>query len=256
MADVAAPTPDNDQQPLQQPEIAADASLSEPPAEAVAAAAEAVAAAAEPAEVRAAEEVEAAETVSEAAAEAVGPTDVAPTEVAPVEAAQVQEAPVQEETVVAAAAPTEPEPVAAGVVPAEPVITPSEAPLAMPTVASTIEVPASAPGGQTSGEGGEWELLVEKLRQWIGSGQLQEQWQASRTPLSLLAGLIALLLVLRLYGALLAVIDSLPLLPGLLELAGLIAVVQFSLTRLVRSEERRSLIQSLQQRWKSFRGQG
>jgi len=249
MADVAAPTPDNDQQPLQQPEIAADASLSEAPAEAVAAAAEA-------AEVRAAEEVEAAETVSEAAAEAVGPTEVAPTEVAPVEAAQVQEAPVQEEAVVSAAAPTEPEPVAADVVPAEPVITPSEAPLAMPTVASTIEVPASAPGGQTSGEGGEWELLVEKLRQWIGSGQLQEQWQASRTPLSLLAGLIALLLVLRLYGALLAVIDSLPLLPGLLELAGLIAVVQFSLTRLVRSEERRSLIQSLQQRWKSFRGQG
>lgn len=249
MADVAAPTPDNDQQPPQQPEIAADASLSEAPAEAVAAAAEA-------AEVRTAEEPEAAETVSEAAAEAVGPTEVAPTEVAPVEAAQVQEAPVQEEAVVSAAAPTEPEPVAADVVPAEPVITPSEAPLAMPTVASTIEVPASAPGGQTSGEGGEWELLVEKLRQWIGSGQLQEQWQASRTPLSLLAGLIALLLVLRLYGALLAVIDSLPLLPGLLELAGLIAVVQFSLTRLVRSEERRSLIQSLQQRWKSFRGQG
>ena len=256
MADVAAPTPDNDQQPPQQPEIAADASLSEAPAEAVVAAAEAVAAAAEAAEVRTAEEPEAAETVSEAAAEAVGPTEVAPTEVAPVEAAPVEAAQVQEEAVVAAAAPTEPEPVAAGVVPAEPVITPSEAPLAMPTVASTIEVPASAPGSQTSGEGGEWELLVEKLRQWIGSGQLQEQWQASRTPLSLLAGLIALLLVLRLYGALLAVIDSLPLLPGLLELAGLIAVVQFSLTRLVRSEERRSLIQSLQQRWKSFRGQG
>jgi hypothetical protein len=248
MADVAAPTPDNDQQPLQQPEIAADASLSEAPAEAVAAAAEA-------AEVRAAEEPEAAETVSETAVEAVEPTEE-PTEVAPTEVAPVEAAPVQEEAVVAAAAPTEPEPVAAGVVPAEPVITPSEAPLAMPTVASTIEVPASAPGGQTSGEGGEWELLVEKLRQWIGSGQLQEQWQASRTPLSLLAGLIALLLVLRLYGALLAVIDSLPLLPGLLELAGLIAVVQFSLTRLVRSEERRSLIQSLQQRWKSFRGQG
>jgi hypothetical protein len=207
------------------------------------------------AEVRAAEEPEAAETVSEPAAEAVEPTEE-PTEVAPTEVAPVEAAPVQEEAVVAAAAPTEPEPVAAGVVPAEPVITPSEAPLAMPTVASTIEVPASAPGGQTSGEGGEWELLVEKLRQWLGSGQLQEQWQASRTPLSLLAGLIALLLVLRLYGALLAVIDSLPLLPGLLELAGLIALVQFSLTRLVRSEERRSLIQSLQQRWKSFRGQG
>lgn len=245
MADVAAPTPDNDQQPPHQPQAAADASLNEAPAEAVPAA-----------ELEAAEEVEAAATVSEAAAEAVEPTGVEPTEVAPTEAAPVEAAPVQEDVVVTATPPTEPEPVATGVVPAEPVITPSEAPLAMPSVASTIEVPASAPGGGTSGEGGEWELLLEKLRQWIGSGQLQEQWQASRTPLSLLAGLIALLLVLRLYGALLAVIDSLPLLPGLLELAGLIAVVQFSLTRLVRSEERRSLIQGLQQRWKSFRGQG
>lgn len=241
MADVAAPTPDNDQQP---PQSAADTSLSEAPAESEPAA-----------DPRAAEEVEAAETVSEAAAEAVEATGVEPTEVAPTEATPVEAAPVQEEVVVTPAPPTEPEPVATGVVPAEPVVTPSEAPATMPSVASTIEVPASAPGGGTSGEGGEWELLLEKLRQWIGSGQLQEQWQASRTPLSLLAGLIALLLVLRLYGALLAVIDSLPLLPGLLELAGLIAVVQFSLTRLVRSEERRSLIQSLQQRWKSFRGQ-
>jgi hypothetical protein len=241
MADVAAPTPDNDQQP---PQSAAGTSLSEAPAESVPAA-----------EVRAAEEVEAVETVSEAAAEAVEATGMEPTEMAPTEAAPVEAAPVQEDVVVTTAPPTEPEPVATGVVPAEPVFTPSEAPVAMPSVASTIEVPASAPGGGTSGEGGEWELLLEKLRQWIGSGQLQEQWQASRTPLILLAGLIALLLVLRLYGALLAVIDSLPLLPGLLELAGLIAVVQFSLTRLVRSEERRSLIQSLQQRWKSFRGQ-
>ena len=127
---------------------------------------------------------------------------------------------------------------------------------AVPSVASTIEVPASAPSSGAPGEGGEWELLLEKVRQWINSGQLREQLQAARTPLSLLAGLIALLLVLRIYGALLAVLDSLPLLPGLLELAGLIAVVQFSLSRLVRSEERRSLIQGLQQRWKAFRGQG
>ena len=37
---------------------------------------------------------------------------------------------------------------------------------------------------------------------------------------------------------------------------GVIAVVRFSLTRLVRSDERQQLIQGLQQRWNSFRGQG
>ena len=68
--------------------------------------------------------------------------------------------------------------------------------------------------------------------------------------------MIALLLVLRIYGALLGVLDSLPLIPGLLELVGVIVVVRFSLTRLVRSDERSSLIQGLQQRWKAFRGKG
>jgi len=132
------------------------------------------------------------------------------------------------------------------------------APLDIPTVASTLEVPAS-PQVATSAadqDGGEWDLLVQKVRAWISSGQLQEQWQAARTPLSLLAGLIAVLLVLRVYSAVLGVLDSIPLLPGLLELAGLVAVVQFSLTRLVRSNDRREVIEGLKQRWQSFRGRG
>jgi hypothetical protein len=95
---------------------------------------------------------------------------------------------------------------------------------------------------------------VSKVQNWLASGQLQQQWQAARTPISLLAGLIALLLVLRIYGALLAVLDSIPLLPGLMELAGLIAVVQFTLTKMVRSSDRRQVIDGVRQRWQSFRG--
>ena len=125
-----------------------------------------------------------------------------------------------------------------------------------PSVASTIDVPASPQlnVSATDQEGGEWDLLVQKLRNWIASGQMEEQWQAARTPLSLLAGLIAVLLVLRVYSAVIGVLDSIPLLPGLLELAGLAAVVQFSLTRLVRTQDRREVIGSLKQRWQSFRG--
>lgn len=130
------------------------------------------------------------------------------------------------------------------------------APVDIPTVASTLEVPASPQVAIQAADqdGGEWELLVEKVRTWISSGQLHEQWQSARTPLSLLAGLIAVLLVLRVYSAVLGVLDSIPLLPGLLELAGLVAVVQFSLTRLVRSHDRREVIEGVKQRWKSFRG--
>ena len=143
--------------------------------------------------------------------------------------------------------------------PAKPEPTPEPpAPTDIPTVASTLEVPASPQLATPAADqdGGEWELLVEKVRTWISSGQLQEQWQSARTPLSLLAGLIAVLLVLRVYSAVLGVLDSIPLLPGLLELAGLVAVVQFSLTRLVRSNDRREVIEGLKQRWQSFRGRG
>ena len=126
-----------------------------------------------------------------------------------------------------------------------------------PQVASTTDVPASptAVAASNEGEGGEWELLVEKVQQWIGSGQLQQQWQTARTPITLVAGLIGLLLVLRIYGALLGVVESLPLLPGLLELVGVISVVRFSLTRLVKSDDRHQVIDGLKQRWDSFRGQ-
>ena len=124
-----------------------------------------------------------------------------------------------------------------------------------PTIATTIDVPAATgPAPVAAADGGEWELLLQKLSHWIRSGALLEQWQAIRTPLSLLAGLIALLLVVRVYGALLTVIDSLPLLPGLLELVGVIALTRFGLQRLVRSDDRQQVIQGLRDRWQAFRG--
>ena len=183
---------------------------------------------------------EALELGAETAPTAATAADPAPTAAAPTEAPAPEPEP----------EPAAPEPTSAPVaeVPAPVVID-------TPTVASTIEVPAKAPVNPTPAEeGGEWDLLVQKLRNWIASGQLQQQWQAARTPLSLLAGLIAVLLVLRVYSAVLGVLDSIPLLSGLLELAGLVAVIQFSLTRLVRSEDRREVIGGLKQRWKSFRG--
>ena len=127
----------------------------------------------------------------------------------------------------------------------------------VPTVATTIDLPARGAGAGPSGEageGGEWALLLSKLQAWLGSGQLQDQLQAARTPFTLVAGLVALLVVLQLYGALLAVIHSFPLAPGLLELVGVIAVVRFGLDKLVRSQERRALIEGLQRRWQAFQG--
>jgi hypothetical protein len=56
------------------------------------------------------------------------------------------------------------------------------------------------------------------------------------------------------YGAVIGTIDHLPLVPGLLELVGVIAVGRFAATRLVRSQERQALIRQLGDRWKAFLG--
>ena len=183
---------------------------------------------------------------SDAPGEPVAPADRGAPDVPPADQAPAPEL----------ASPTPPEPQANQPEPTpEPVVL-SITPPAVPTVATTIDLPArgDSTGAGPTGEGGEWALLLSKLQAWLGSGQLQAQLQAARTPFTLVAGLIALLVVLRIYGALLAVIDSFPLAPGLLELVGVIAVVRFGLVKLVRSQERRALIEGLQQRWKAFQG--
>ena len=68
--------------------------------------------------------------------------------------------------------------------------------------------------------------------------------------------LIALLVVLRVYSALLGAIESLPLVPGLLELVGVIWLVRKGVPKLVRNSEREQLISGLRQRWQSFLGRG
>lgn len=135
-----------------------------------------------------------------------------------------------------------------------------------PSVATTLSVEASAapllaqadPGGDgpNSGEGGEWELLLQKLREWLNQGQLQSLWAQASKPVTLLAALVGVLLVLRIYAALLGAIESLPLVPGLLELAGVVWMVRYGVPKLLRSSEREQLLGGLSKRWKSFRGQG
>ena len=141
---------------------------------------------------------------------------------------------------------------------------PAQAP--EPSVATTLSVEASAApllaqaesggDGPNSGEGGEWELLLQKLREWLNQGQLQSLWAQASKPVTLLAALVGVLLVLRIYGALLGAIESLPLVPGLLELAGVVWMVRYGVPKLLRSSEREQLLGGLSKRWKSFRGQG
>lgn len=70
--------------------------------------------------------------------------------------------------------------------------------------------PQTGSNAEASGEGGEWELLVGQIREWMNTVQLQQSLQEARRPLILLALLLALLLVLRVYAAVLSTLDHLP----------------------------------------------
>ena len=150
-----------------------------------------------------------------------------------------QSAPTAEEVAAPAPAPT-PEPPA------------PEPPAAESPIASTVSVPADP--SSSDSEGGEWHLLMEKLNAWLADAKLMELWQQSQRPLKLVGGALALLLVLQLTGAVLGTLDGIPMLPRLLQLTGLIYLTLFASRRLVRSDERRSLIEGIKSSWSSFTG--
>lgn len=122
-----------------------------------------------------------------------------------------------------------------------------------PGVAATIAVPPLEEE-EASGEGGEWEMLVNRFNTWWESGEVGRQWQRIRGPLKGVAIVVAVLLALRVYATVVSTIDAIPLVSGLLELTGLIAVLHFSVTRLLRTSDRREVLSQWQRRWLDFRG--
>lgn len=128
-----------------------------------------------------------------------------------------------------------------------PTVTPEPTP--DPAIAATVTIPADA-----DASGGEWDLLKDKLQGLVNTDQLQSQWSQLKGPLRLLAGLIVLVIVLQIYGGILRTIDSVPLASGLFELAGVIWLANFSVRNLVRSGDRRKVVDDLARRWQRVVG--
>ena len=126
---------------------------------------------------------------------------------------------------------------------------PTPEPTLDPAFSAQVDIP-----GQVASSGGEWQLLLEKIRGAVGGSNLQETWQQLRSPVRLVGGIILLIITLRVYQGVLDTIDRLPLAPGLLELAGLIWLVKYLMINMVRSSERQRVLDQLRSRWKSVMG--
>ena len=121
-----------------------------------------------------------------------------------------------------------------------------------PGIAASLAVPPLSAG--ESGEGGEWDLLMGKVGAWFEQVDVKRRWESLGGPLRATGLLFAAVVLLRLYSALLETLGDLPLVPRLLQLVGLITVLRFGLTRLVRSSERERIVSSWKERWDDFRG--
>ena len=118
-----------------------------------------------------------------------------------------------------------------------------------PVIESTVTIPAG-----NSGEGGEWNLLQEKIQDWVSANNLSALWEQVKLPAQILIALIVLILVFQIYGGILRTIAAVPLAPGLLELAGIFAVANFSVRRLIKSDERKKVLSSVREGWTQFVG--
>jgi len=145
------------------------------------------------------------------------------------------------------------EPVAETPVAPEPAAQPVTAP-ASPSIAERISVPAQASADSSEEDGGEWDLLSNRIKQFFEANNLQDQWQSLRQPLFLLGGLIVVILTMRIYGGILDAIATVPLAPRLFQLVGTFYAVWFAATRLIRAEERQKISANVNDLWTSLRG--
>ena len=120
-----------------------------------------------------------------------------------------------------------------------------------PVIASTVTIPAQE---NSTDAGGEWDLLVEKIKAWIDSKELGSVWSQAQLPLRLIGGLILFVIVSTVYSGILGTINKVPLAPGLLELTGVIWLLNYARCNLVRSSDRKRVINSIGSTWNKFVG--
>ena len=133
----------------------------------------------------------------------------------------------------------------------EPTPAPTPAPKPDPVIASTVSIPAQESADE---DGGEWELLVGKVKDWLEQNALAELWTKAQLPLRVVGGLIVFSLVATVYSGVLSTINSIPLVPGLLELAGVIWLVNFALRNLIRNSDRDNFITGARSTWTRVTG--
>ena len=115
-----------------------------------------------------------------------------------------------------------------------------------PVITSTVTIPAQE---TSADEGGEWDWDVVEDRAGLDSKKRGSVWDQAQLPLRLIGGLILFVIVSTVYSGILGTINKVPLAPGLLELTGVIWLLNYARCNLVRSSDRKRVIDALGSTW-------
>jgi len=107
---------------------------------------------------------------------------------------------------------------------------------------------------EVSKEGGEWDLLLEKLSEWKKSKKLKNQAKRFQQIALLFACLLLLASIVKIYGGFISGISKLPIAPGIFELVGTIWLIWFSISKLLRSKDRQDLLSEIRTRKNALLG--
>ena len=110
---------------------------------------------------------------------------------------------------------------------------------------SEIESTLTVEGHPQSLEGGEWDLLNQKLVKWFFGDSFKSTWKKLKFPLKIFAFFISTLFVLKIYEGILSIVEGFPLASGLFELVGVIKVAQFSAKNLIKTSKREHVFEKL-----------
>ena len=116
--------------------------------------------------------------------------------------------------------------------------------------------PGAKPSNETTqgfSQESEWKVVLNKIQAWLGttkkiSDQLDEFFNPSI--LILVLGVIAI--CLKAYSTILNAIDDIPLAASIFEVIGTLWLTRFSITRLLREQDRQELFAEAYKRWRNF----
>ena len=101
-------------------------------------------------------------------------------------------------------------------------------------------------------EGGEWEILINKISRWWQKGEFYKSWGRLLSITFIVSAIVILFIILALYNGVLDALGKLPLTPKILELIGLYSALKFASLSLIRADSRREFFSLVKKKVNSY----